>query len=1366
MVSIYPEDTLEKIRTRLDPLAVLKLINYRLDTVQQTPTAIKIFCPIHREMVFRTLAVDPQKRRFRCSYSLCPGSKGGDLITLYSLAEKIDYDEAVRRLIQKMNISIELPLTGDSVEQTLEAAESALLQGTYDVALAQFQRVLTAQPDHWQALVGLLEIYRARNDEDRRLDILKRLTELARRQGKTAEATAFLREILQLCPTDISARLQYAEALVAEKKLNEALDEYMRLADTFETRKEFDRALEMYRNIEKLNLDIVDVYPHIVQLMVASARTRDAVEETLGKAAQFESRGEYDRALSCYRTVLEIDESRADIREKLIETAILAGLTDARIEECLTLVEDLLRAQAIPRALHAIEQLRSAAPDNIAVLNKYAELLRQSGGETAATELQIELICRLLDQGRLDEAETQLRRFGSPGNLNVEALQRLAAAQQRVGLNSQAAEVFATLAEILTRENRIAEAVEACESAIGLKPDEAAYRRRQIDLLRRLGRSDRALDRCLALAQRALAEKQFDEAARLTALGLEIAPDDTQMIELEAQVLAVLGRRDEARSRLLQLARKHVAAQQWDPARSVVQRILASEPDHVEAALLMADIALAQGNPTVARDMLHRLATRSLAQKDFQAAKAILTKLHEISPDDPLVLVELSTVQIRLGETGPLLDTYRRLIALYMAAEAWPKALEYCAAVLDRDPDNLAVLEQMIKVCEKTDRKRMIPDLCLRLARIYEKQGNVDRVQEYYERALAGNPELLDARIGYVRFLAGLHRFEAASQQAQIAIESLASQQRYDEAVSLIETVIEGMPDNAGLRRMLMNLYRDAGREREYVMQCTQLINHHYRRNEFAEVVELYRQLLEREPDNVTFRTHLIDALMRLRRRDEAIEQYFQLAERYLRHGSYEDAETTLTELLKHSPGNTRALDMLLGLLLEANRIEPAIQCARELSDAFVAAGRNERAIEVLRRVLALDPNNREIQQWINEISREDQQQRRSVELIAARAENHWKNGQHEAAVAAQREAVRVHPDGTTQRRRLVEMLDSLGQMSASLDEMAEIAQIRIEHGRFDSAREILDLILQRDPAHYSARRLRAELFARIGDKTRALEEFMKLGPAPVTPPPAEKDKPAPRPASSLVAGETLRIVPDFTFDNFVVGENNRFAHATALAVAKAPAIHYNPLFLYSDVGMGKTHLVSAIANYIAEHQGHLRIIYTSAEEFTNQLVEAIQNNTITLFHNRFKAADVLLVDDIQFLAGKERAQDEFFHIFNALFQAKRQMVITSDRPPREIAHLEKRLVSRFGAGVIVDIQPPDLETRAAILKKELERRGNVQMDNRLITLIAEKITSNVRELKGALNQILVKSELSGAEITEALVREVVGMYGTVDRAD
>jgi chromosomal replication initiator protein len=231
---------------------------------------------------------------------------------------------------------------------------------------------------------------------------------------------------------------------------------------------------------------------------------------------------------------------------------------------------------------------------------------------------------------------------------------------------------------------------------------------------------------------------------------------------------------------------------------------------------------------------------------------------------------------------------------------------------------------------------------------------------------------------------------------------------------------------------------------------------------------------------------------------------------------------------------------------------------------------------------------------------------------------------------------------------------------------------------------------------------------------------------------------------------------PKYTFDLFVIGSSNRFAHAAALAVAEAPAQAYNPLFIYGSTGLGKTHLMQAIAQYVAEHSSDLSVRYVTSETFMNDFINSLRDKRIEGFKQRYRTYDLLLVDDVQFFEHKERIQEEFFHTFNSLYEAGSQIVMSSDRPPREIATLEERLRSRFEWGLITDIQPPDLETRIAILRKKVTTDGIHVPDPQVLSFIASRISTNIRELEGALTRAVAFSSLTGRSLSVELAEDVL----------
>ena len=1353
-MSIYPEKIIRKIIKKLDAVTILKIIDYRTDTIQEIGDTVKCFCPIHKEQVFRTLIINPKDKTYRCSYSLCPGNKGGDLISLYALSQGLDYDQGVSQIVKDMDLKIELPTTQEFIDKTVEVAENYLELGALEEAEKGFTKVVDIQPANLQAHKGLLEIHNMKKNEELVIQELKNVVNLLLETRHFEEALTYANQLVEKLPDSKEIHNLMVECHIGLEQYQEALGEYMNLADLHEADGEFDDALEIYHKIENLGLDIIDVYPHIINVLVASNRTDEAIQETIKRADNFKNTKEYDKTLECYKYILELDDNRNDIRKLYIQLALETGLNEERIEECLHIIDEILSQHALGVALEALQSLLEAVPTNPRILEKLISIYLDQGKEEEAESFQIRLADIHKDAERFVEAMEPLQTILEHKPEAIEALTRLAEIYHRKGETGEAVGTYQKMIEIFRTQNRIDEALSTYDRLIEIEPDNVSFKEEQINLYVEADKKEAAFAKCLELIDYLESKKSHDLLIDKIRFALSLKPDADFLIIRLADLLAKLKRVNEARDEYYHAYEVLRENKKPDQAASQLKRCLDFNPEDQKALFSLAETFMEIGDTRKALKNFKQLASLLLEQKNFEEAEKVLSQIISIQPDDINTLNQLVSIYQQLGFENERVETYQKLNQLYLDKEAFNKVIEICNEILKIRPENIPAHEKLIEVYERTNRNKETIQLWFKLADIYDRSENLNKEEECYKEILKKDNGNVEARRALVFLLLKLSNKKTAYKEARILSDQYIMRRKPELSIRLYKKLLESAPDELPLNLHLLELYKKTNQKPDIIAQIQRLIEIYTQRDQKDKVIESYLELINYDPENVGFRSQLIETLLSLDRKEEAMKQSMELAEIHTGNQHLDEAEKVFRNMLDIEPDNEEVYRKLIALNRTRDTSDQAIELINQLAQIQEKKQENEKAIATLREIFEFDALNVDTHKRIIAIHKELNQVDQAIEMYLELYDVFQNTGKLEESIESLKEAIELKPEDTNLHRKLAGIYIHIGDKDEAIKESFKICNIHTKEERYEDVLNTLAEILEYDPGNLQAKKRRAETYALMGDEKKALAEFLKIS-SELDTSKIPSSAALPRKESEITIQE-LPIVEDYTFDSFVVGARNNFAYATAMAVAKAPAQNYNPLFLCSDVGLGKTHLIHAIANFIKTHMEEMRILYTNSEEFTSQLIEAIQNNAMLQFRARHKNTDILLLDDVQFLAGKERAQEEFFHVFNTLFQAKKQIVITSDRPPKDIAHLEKRLKSRFGAGIVVDIQPPDMVTRAAILKKERDHMPDVEVGDHIINLISEKVDTNIRDLKGAFNQIIARQRITSQEITEETVMRVL----------
>ncbi len=1362
----YSQHVIDDLLAHLDALDVLELIDFHPESIQRSGPLIKSFCPLCQDLGGRYLNVNAETKEFRSEPPDMP-PQSGTLIDLFARCRRLDLDAAVERLADEFGIHLLEDKSDQAAVELFEEAgrliEEARKKSPPDAvaleeAVKRLRRALELDPEYLEAQRLLVEARHLEGNVFVLAPDVGRLLEMERAAGNMVQLVEVAKRYLESNPPDLAVRRGLVDALLGLDLKDEAVAELMTLAEVAEQEHRVEEAVAAYRRVEEIAGDAIDVQPMIHGLLVSQGRNEEAREELGRRLGQLRREERYREATEIARDAVRPGPADDDLRLQVVELALLAGLEGGLVEDCHRLIGEMMDAGRLAPAAEALSYLAAEMPEDLRTVQKMVACYREMGEEDLCRELEyrlaemhgqagqpatgqsiVELLLErdpgdrrarqilvdlLLRQKETKKALAALdgllasgRELAGGNGETMELLRRcMEAAPAEPGLYKRLLAVRRAEGELVQAAAELAEAVPAFREAgrqeeflalvDGLRGDVPGHPGLAMPLAR-LYAGEGAADRCevvlSALVRRAEEQGEVPAAPEEVEGLLKEMPDSPSLRLLHAFSLRNGGRLDEARKAFFAAVKEWRGAERLAEAREALQQWTALEQDDLEAFGLLSGICAELGEPTGVVDASHQLVSLLRAKGDGEAALEHALGIVELEPEDETAHRHLAELYEEAGNKEKAAEHLRHLVRLYK--ERGQKAGQARAAgkLLDLEPGEVEPLLELIGL----------------MAEAGEEEGLALRLRQL-EDWMPGETE---------------------------------------KKIRLVRDWIEVNPGLPDFRKALAGLYHSAGRADEAAAEWEALIGLHAERGEQEEALRLYEEAVKQAPENISLRAGLTDALQQAGRLPEAIENYLVLARQLQKARKLEDAAAAFEEMQALDPGNEKVTAAHVALLRDMGREDDAHALLKKMASVHEEAGRPEKAVEILREVLEEEPSNHEARRYVVALLRRAGRVEDAVAELRRLAAALQEEGDGQGVLAAYRDAVALQPEEPALRQLLVSELEEQGRSEEALGETVELAALLARKRKQAKALEMLSEVLGKDPDHVAARREKARLLDKMGKKDEALEEYRALQDL------MEKSPAGAGPATGAASGDGagtelpgLEVLPEYDFDSFVVGTKNNFAYATARAVAKQPGSARNPLFLYSDVGLGKTHLLHAIANELARLKPGIRIVYGSTEYFTSELVEAIEANKTTAFRNKYRKAEVLLLDDVQFLAGKERSQEEFFHIFNMLFQARRQIVVTSDRPPKDIAHLDMRLRSRFGQGVIVDIQAPDFETRLAILTKEAKRRG-VDVDEEVLEVLAERLASNVRELKGAFNQLLTLNEIDGSPLTPELATGMVEKY-------
>jgi chromosomal replication initiator protein DnaA len=1369
-MSKFADSVIDDLLKRLDAIDVLELIDYHPETIQLNGDEVSSFCPLCQDVSGRYLKIDLHTKRFQSSPPGGP-DQAGTIIDLFARCRRIDFDAAVEELAEEFSI---LLVSDDSPEQlaiVLKEASKLIDDARKDTgrrmvlageAEKRLRRVLGQDPNNRSALREELRLRLLQGNILNSSEVAIRLM-AAEREAKNADGLAEAGHMhLEVFPNDLAMREKLADELLAAGSPEAAAAELMALADLAEQNGKQKVALATYRKVRDLECEAFDVYPMIIALLAARDKREDAIAETQSYIDHLKKESRSREARDQALAKLDFGAEDGASRLQAVELAVAAGLREDQADRYVDLVDQMIEAGQLQEALAALGLLVAERSDDPTVLDMMGNLCRRLGMEAEAEEMQLRLAELHHKSGDVSAAMLIVEELMASNPSNLHAVRLMGELMEAEAGADAARPMREKLMQLQYMAGAWDEILDTAAKLMGTGSGHRGARLVAVEALIRLGRVDEALPRLESLVE----EMNGDPEERTFADYLDrlVKLEPTAKLRLMTlQVWQRLGDTTRSGAALAALKTSIGAESSGDPEAAML-KLLAADPGNPILLELVAQMYLDSGRATQARPHLLKLATLQKAAGNVAGAATAMDRLLTTGPLDHKTLESLSAFAGEIGDKDRQLSMLVLDLESLMADNDAPRMIARAREVLAIRPDNRKAFRALIKGAEAQGDKKEALKARTELARILANlPSHQDEEASLLRDIITADPNRVESLERLITIL--LARGSENELGARVDQLLKANKSDRDKSIRTLRDLVKQKPSVA-LHQRLARLYKEAERGEEMVAELQAVVELEEAAGHTTQALALYRQLVTEAPESVSSRRGFIALLKKTNQSDELVEQLLELGRILMAQTKTREALEFYEQATELAPENAEVYRGTAGALRSLGLDSDANQKLRDLAGLLGRQGKLERAITVLHEILDENPASHDTRREIIRLRRESNQLDLAAEELDRLAQLLTKESDVDGSLAARREAIVMMPKSPELRLLLIRQLETAGRAAEVEKEKVNLAQAYANESRFDKALEILDKLATENPGNLVARRLRAKVYDDMGDERRALTEYRELqGFMDTLGGSSTMAAAAPRGSSGEVAVgllddgyPQLQIMPEYHFDSYIVGSRNNFAFATAKAVAEHPGSARNPLFLYSDVGLGKTHLLHAIANALKSKQPDCRILYTSTEYFTSELIDAIQNNKVAQFRTKHLAADVLLLDDVQFLAGKERSQEEFFHIFNMLFQKNRQIVVTSDRPPKDIAHLNSRLRSRFGQGVIVDIQTPDLETRMAILRAEAERRS-IPIANDVVEFLAERITTNVRELKGAFNQLAAQFEIGGQSVSREMAAAIIEKY-------